>query len=116
MVPLTAQWSTFGATVRVSMWAETTEKKPSGRRRHGYTGACNMGSLGSFPPRHAKARKSYEVTSYVRNGPVTRQLCCRLFGWAVFLQCLFPLCDLVQSLTKKLNAVNMFALGRFEHG
>ena len=80
MVPLTAQRSTFGVTVRGSMWAETTKKNHLGADDMVMRGLAKWGFWAVFHPHHAKASKSYEFTSYVRDGPVTRQLCCRLFG------------------------------------
>ena len=53
----------------------------------------------------------------MHDGPVTRQLCCGLFGFSLCCCSVsFLLCEFVHSLTKNLNAINTFTLGRFEHG
>ena len=62
-------------------WAEIAEIKPTWPRLHGYVGSCNLGikKFRSFPAQHATVGGGHEVMSYVRDGPVTRQLrlCCK---------------------------------------
>ena len=65
-------WSTWGVTCNAATWAETTETMPLKQCHFEVAwGACSVNSSASFQRSTAII---YEVTSYVRNGPVMMQL------------------------------------------
>ena len=53
-------------------------------RLRGYVGSRKMGNFHNFPAQHAWVRNRYEVTSNVRDNPVTRQWSDRIMPTHVF--------------------------------
>ena len=71
----TSLHSLWGFMCNPTSWAETARVRPLRPRSRGYAGLqCGTFPQFSIVADWASVRNRYEVTGYVRDGPVTRQL------------------------------------------